>query len=85
MKDASGVMVSVWMFYVKRCMLESLLVQLKFSFYVKDYSLRRSLVEFRKSELFSSLFQMCNMGKIMADISCVQLESVVVTIYKSNI
>ena len=85
MKDASGVMVSAWMFYVKRCMLESLLVQLKFSFYVKDYSLRRSLVEFRKSELFSSLFQMCNMGKIMADISCVQLESVVVTIYKSNI
>ena len=85
MNDASDVMVGAWMFYVKRCMLESLLVQLKFSFYVKDYSLRRSLVEFRKSELFSSLFQMCNMGKIMADISCVQLESVVVTIYKSNI
>ena len=85
MKDASGVMVSAWMFYVKRCMLESLLVQLKFSFYVKDYSLRRSLVEFRKSELFSSLFQVCNMGNIIADVSCVQLESVVVPIYKSNI
>ena len=85
MKDASGVMVSAWMFYVKRCMLESLLVQLKFSFYVKDYSLRRSLVEFRKSELFLSLFQVCNTGNIMADISCVQLESVVVPIYKSNI
>ena len=56
MNDASDVMVGAWMFYVKRCMLESLLVQLKFSFYVKNYSLRHSLVEFRKSELFSSLF-----------------------------
>ena len=56
MNDASDVMVGAWMFYVKRCTLESLLVQLKFSFYVKNYSLRRSLVEFRKSELFSSLF-----------------------------
>ena len=78
-------MVSAWMFYVKRCMLESLLVQLEFSFYVKDYSLRRSLVEFRKSELFSSLFQVCNMSNIMVDISCVQLESVVVPTDKSNI
>ena len=66
-------------------MLESLLVQLKFTFYVKDYSLRRSLVEFPKSELFSTLFQVCNMGNIIADVSCVQLESVVVPIFKSNI
>ena len=66
-------------------MLDSLLVQLKFTFYVKDYSLRRSLVEFPKSELFSTLFQVCNMGNIIADVSCVQLESVVVPIYKSNI
>ena len=78
-------MVSAWMFYVKRCMLGSLLVQLKFSFYVKDYNLRRSLVEFRKSELFSSLFQVCNMGNVMTDISCVKLESVVVPTDKSNI
>ena len=85
MKDATGVMVSAWTFYVKRCMLESLLVQPKFTFYVKDYSLRRSLVQFRKSELSSNLFQVCNMGNIIADVSCVQLESVVLPIYKSNI
>ena len=60
-------------------------MQLKFTFYVKDYFLRRSLVEFPKSELFSTLFQVCNMGNIIADVSCVQLESVVVPIYKSNI